>query len=272
MADAGANEVLASLSQAADRLDGKGGADSASSISSPPHETTPSTFQAVNSGVVAAKPPSGGDADAQTGPPPKAASVTQKAAQTAQTSSGPSRPVNSPLPPDALDGTMTEAAATYGTRSRNRTGNARPNYAEDQEMDIDYSSSAATTVTKKKPPAEGMPAAQNVAEAKRAHDLNRLVSGGVNGTAVHADTPGPKESTPAAPGNSKKRKAVAAPSSAQTPPVSNSPLPSTARKPIAASAVARETNIMTFTKHKNCLNKKGELIADDGTKLGVNGT
>ena len=271
MADAGANEVMASLSQAADRLDGEAAAaaDSGSAISSPPHEMTPSAFQAVNSGVVAANASSGSDADAQAGPPPKAASVTQKDPQTAQTSSGPSQSLNSSLPADGVDGGMTETAATYGTRSRNRTGNARPNYAEDQEMDIDYSS-AATTATKKKQAADGMQVLQGAAEAKRAHDFNRLVSGSVNGT--HADSPGPKESTPASSGNPKKRKAGAAPASTQTPPVSNSPAPANARKPAAASSTARETNIMTFTKHKSCLNKKGELVADDGTKFAVNGT
>ena len=270
MADAGANEVMATLSQAADRLDGA--ADSASSVSSPPHEMTPSGFQAVNAGATAEKPKPAGDADVHSVTPPKSASVSQKAPQTAQTSSGPSQALNPSLQADGLDGTMTEtAAATYGTRSRNRTGNARPNYAEDQEMEIDYSS-AATTTTKKKAPADTMPASQNASEAKRAQDLSRLVPGGVNGTASHADTPGPKEATPTASGNSKKRKAVAAPPSTQTPPVSNSPLPGATRKPTAASAMARETNIMTFTKHKSCLNKKGELIADDGTKLCVNGT
>ncbi|KZF25948.1 hypothetical protein L228DRAFT_271943 [Xylona heveae TC161] len=42
-------------------------------------------------------------------------------------------------------GTTKELAAPYGTRSRNRVGTARPNYAEDNEGDLDfeYSTSAA---------------------------------------------------------------------------------------------------------------------------------
>ncbi|CAI4216562.1 unnamed protein product [Parascedosporium putredinis] len=32
----------------------------------------------------------------------------------------------------------TSSSSPYGTRSRNRTGNARPNYAEDKDMDLDY--------------------------------------------------------------------------------------------------------------------------------------
>lgn len=262
------------VSLAADQLDGAAGTDSAPSGQSPsprPSEITPSGFQAVNSGAVAENSNTAEGDDTQTGLPPKAAPVTQEAPQTAQTSSATSQPLNSSTSADGSGGNMTETAATYGTRSRNRTGNARPNYAEDQEMDIDYSSSAATTATKKKPAPDAMPSSQNASESKRAQDFNRLVAG-TNGATPHSDSPGPKESTPTAPTNSKKRKAAAAPASTQTPPVSNSPVPAATRKPMASSlSTTRETNIMTFTKHKSCLNKKGELVADDGTKLCVNG-
>lgn len=266
-----ANEVVASLSQAADQLDGPAGADSTPSHpNSPPTEKKSSGFQPVNFGAVAENLTVMEGADAQNGPPSKPAPVTQDAPQTAQTSSAASQPLDSSTSADGAGGNMTETAATYGTRSRNRTGNARPNYAEDQEMEIDYSS-AATTATKKKPTSDAMPASQAAADSKRAQEFNRLVAG-MNGATPHSDSPGPKESTPTAPTNSKKRKAATAPMSTQTPPVSNSPAPTATRKPAASLSTARETNIMTFTKHKSCLNKKGELVADDGTKLCVNGT
>jgi hypothetical protein len=91
-----------------------------------------------------------------------------------------------------------------------------------------------------------------------------------------------KESTPAnatsTATSSKKRKAAAAavPSAQGALATSSTPPPAAARKPVIASAAtsvipARESNVMTFSKHRSCLNKKGELIADDGTKLNVNG-
>lgn len=265
MAEPGADEVVASLSPAA----GEAGAESASSKSGPPPQMAPAGFQAVNSPSVADKSTSA--ADPQPGQPPKPAAVTQSAPQTAQTSSGTSQPLNASPSADVSGGNMAETAATYGTRSRNRTGNARPNYAEtDQDMEVDYSS-AATTVPKKKTTTEATQPSQNSAESKRAQDFNRLVDG-TSGAASHVNSPGPKESTPTAPTNSKKRKAGAAPANTQTPAMSNSPVPAATRKPAAPANMARETNIMTFTKHKACLNKKGELVADDGTKLAVNGT
>jgi hypothetical protein len=166
---------------------------------------------------------------------------------------------------DGPDGTMAEPA-TYGTRSRNRTGNARPNYAEDQEMDFDFTSAATTTTTKKKAAHESSAAASS-ADARRPEEFAR-----------HVDRP--KDLTPVAASGaaatSKKRKAVGGMlQQSQTPPASTIPAPSVARKSGAfgstSSTAARETNMMTFTKHRNCLNKKGELIADDGTKLCVNG-
>jgi hypothetical protein len=80
-----------------------------------------------------------------------------------------------------------------------------------------------------------------------------------------------------APATSRKRKAAGAPASTLHTPVSSTPPPSGARKNAASTAappsypMARETNIMTFSKCRSTLNKKGELAADDGAKLSVNG-
>lgn len=174
-----------------------------------------------------------------------------------------------PTPPqiDGMDGTMTDPA-TYGTRSRNRTGNARPNYAEDQDMDFDHSAAAAT---KKKASGGGQtPIPQQPEEPKRVDDVARGFTAVNNPAAKHL-TPG--AAAPAA-SSSKKRKAAsnlaqqAQPSSAST-----TPAPTASRKPPASTSLVttRETNVMTFTKHRSCLNKKGELVADDGTRLTVNG-
>ncbi|KAK4565299.1 putative PHD type zinc finger protein with BAH domain-containing protein [Recurvomyces mirabilis] len=162
---------------------------------------------------------------------------------------------------DATDLAMADSA-TYGTRSRNRTGNARVNYAEDQDMDFDYATAATTN--KKKQPAEQ----PELPEVERTMPLSRL------------NVVSSKESTPAtgtaAATTSKKRKAASAVpqhSHAPTPPVTLPSVPAAmSRKPITngTTTTYRETNIMTFHKHKNCLSKKGELIADDGMKLAIN--
>jgi hypothetical protein len=233
------------------------------------------TFQAVNAKPFAENASTSMSTAAQgtkadPTPPPKGAAVTQSDHQ-AQTSSEPSQPAKASSQFDGLDGAMSADGATYGTRSRNRTGNARPNYAEDQDMDFEYSAAS----TKKKAPASESATlgSQNNADAKRAREFAQLLGTSNDGTPPSGNGAGSKELTPGATsGLSKKRKAVGPPATlTETPPATNSPAPSASRKVAAPSTMARETNVMTFTKHKYCLNKKGELIADDGTKLSVNG-
>lgn len=273
MAEQASNEATAHASQMADQntIDSAPGQD-AGLISAPtaPEMSIP-TFQAINAKAVVGNASTSVNTADQgrnaPGPPPQGTAVTQPAPRKAQS------PTELPLPtipPPQLDGTDDAMAvdATYGTRSRNKTGNARPNYAEDQEMDFEYSSS---TTTKKKPAAESADPTQSTSEVKRAREFAHLIGGSTEGTPSSAHDPANKESTPVS-NPSKKRKAAGPPvMSAQLPPAANSPLPSASRKVAAQPSTARETNVMTFTKHKSCLNKKGELTADDGTKLSANG-
>jgi len=178
-----------------------------------------------------------------------------------------------------VDATPADPDGPYGTRSRNRT---RINYAEDQEMDLEYSSAATTKKKASTHHNNPPPLGPSVAETKRASESTKLTThdGGVPHTY--------KESTPGSSGapatSSKKRKAAGAlPQHSQPPPANAAAAPSVARKSglsastsasasaSASSTKARETNVMTFTKHKSCLNKRGELVADDGQKLSVNG-
>lgn len=204
-------------------------------------------------------------------PPAKDAAVTQNAPQATQTSSDASRASQPPNQLDGADATMS-SDITYGTRSRNRTGNSRPNYAEDQDMDFEISSAAATT--KKRSAADSAASTgPSATDTKRMHDVARHVAGSNGGTGSSTGS-GAKELTPGVASNvSKKRKAAGAPTTmlTQTPPTSNSPAPTATRKVVASSTTTRETNVMSFSKHRQCLNKKGELVADDGTKLSVNG-
>ncbi len=257
------NEAMASV-QAADQsmgftsVNGTPRGAAIPAAPTPPEITFP-TFQAVNAKAVV----DGASASVSTAaqgippaPPPQVAAVTQSAA------------LSGTPQPTKLSSELDDAA-NYGTRSRNRAGNARPNYAEDQEMDFEYSSKKKSTTE----PAASSVASQNATDAKRA----QLVSG--SGTPSSANGTTNKESTPSATLNpSKKRKAAAPPvMPTQTPPATNWPMPAASRKVAAVSTiaavstVARETNVMTFSKHKSCLNKKGELVADDGSKLSVNG-
>ncbi|KXL46051.1 hypothetical protein M433DRAFT_153946 [Acidomyces richmondensis BFW] len=259
MAEARAYEASRSLhsaTPAASQPEGDALVENASGTKS--HRMTPTSFLAVNSRAVLENATRSGDA---TPLDPSQSGSTPTVAPSRSQTPRPSASVQSaPAEPNGVDGVMTETA-TYGTRSRNRMGNARPNYAEDQDMDFEISTTAATK--KKASQESGLPT-PSAAEAKRAEDFTRLVVG-------HS-----KETTPAssnAPAPSKKRKTVGStPQQSNTTPTATTPVTSALRKTAlsAISAGTRETNVMTFTKHKSCLNKKGELVADDGTKLSVN--
>lgn len=248
-------------------------------ISSASRDGTPNApFQAINSRATSenARNATPVDTSQQRGassdltPQRSDAVVAQNAAQTGQTSTSASQPPKSSSQIDNLDGAMAEAS--YGTRSRNRTS-TRPNYAEDQDMDFEYSSAATTG--KKKGNDASTPTTQ-ASDAKRAPDATSFQA--VNGNAASvATTKDSSASTPTTTGTSKKRKAAgnaAAALQAAAAGASATPPPAAARKsaaPAGPSTLARETNVMSFSKHRTCLNKKGELIADDGTKLSVNG-
>lgn len=277
MAAPAGNEADALPSRDADRISPPRNdrvVDGAPSTFPATQERPSSSFQAINSRAVAENASTSMSTAAS---PPNGAAVAQEASQTAQDSEAPNSHQD-PSHMEDLDGSMAADVATYGTRSRNRTGNARPNYAEDQDT-MDFELSSAAAATKKKPTAKDAAAADsathNAAEAKRAQEFARLIA--VNGNGASGNGDGTKESTPGASGVassvSKKRKAAGGAPAVltQTPPPSNSPAPTASRKLAPPSTVARETNVMTFTKHRSCLNKRGELVADDGTKLSVNG-
>lgn len=182
----------------------------------------------------------------------------------------------SPNIPSQFDGADDATdPATHGTRSRQRNGNARINYAEDQEMDFEK----AIPATKKKA-VESATTGHSAGEPKRVsgftaiNSVSNLALQTAHAVATKESTP----STPTAPATKKRKAAGSVPqpqhSSHGTPPVgAMAPTSSVVKKTglSAASSIARETNVLTFGKHKSCLNKRGELVADDGTRLAVNG-
>lgn len=178
----------------------------------------------------------------------------------------------------------------YGTRSRNRTGNARPNYAEDKELEMDFEWNSG-----KKSHAAGNSAVPSNTisgdSEKPSTSTTRRSSTTAATTSIVANkatTASPQtnhlpgmssfsvypEAGAAPPAPSRKRKAPG-----------NGPVaPHTSSAATQASALnitrrtapstnarrLRTTNLMTFEHCQGYL-KNGKLKADDGTTLAVNG-
>ncbi|RMZ81282.1 hypothetical protein DV737_g2536, partial [Chaetothyriales sp. CBS 132003] len=141
----------------------------------------------------------------------------------------------------------------YGTRSRNRTGGTRPNYADDKELDLEIE--AAGRISKP-----------------------TTLSGfaAVNGSALTGGDATPQSaarpSTPASlPVPSKKRKHPGGQTtSASAPAHSSHTLDSRSRYSSSAASSYVQTNMMTFRRVESRLNAKKQLVADDGTVLAAN--
>ena len=172
------------------------------------------------------------------------------------------------------------ASAPYGTRSRQRTSGQRPNYAEDKDMDVDTETNGvqpagkAGSSRKSGTPLSKMPIeADDDSGPRRGFSAINTTPKSTSQSAASKD-PIPGTSTFASsPGTtvpSKKRKqpgssTVPALSSAQT---------ATSRLKSAVNASRRpqpETSMMSFDHCQGYLNPNGQLKADDGTSLAVNG-
>ena len=174
----------------------------------------------------------------------------------------------------------TKDTAPYGTRSRNRTGSARINYAEDREVDMDFEWSSKKAQNSSKAGAL-LPAG----ESGPAQVTDRKTLSGTNGT------PGNKSAVQPAPGSkdyipgtstfsvnadsssavqpySRKRKTPGT-QSGSTP---HSSQTSSRRGVHGASMPSsiRDVNTFSFDTCQAFL-KHGKLKADDGTTFNVNG-
>lgn len=179
----------------------------------------------------------------------------------------------------------TETGAIYGTRSRNRGGNARPNYAEDRELDVDLEMIPFTKTTGRKSTSKAVdsgvshtsePGKSTAAPKKATSDPEQV---GMIQSQYKEPIPGTSTfslntSAPAAPTTaqaSKKRKANghAAAQAASQHHVTGQPVN---RRTSAAQVVVgfRESNMLTFDNCGARLKDK-KLVADDGTVLQVNG-
>jgi hypothetical protein len=231
---------------------------------------------------------------------PTAASVSMAASQPmAKSNSSGSNP--------SVRDVTGETASPYGTRSRNRTGQARPNYAEDKDIDMELfesyperkeegpkksslrqSASLSNAGQDSRGPTAAAAAATAAATASAttaaAASARKRGSSeeGKNSPLTAAKDQGPASQTssttpPASVGSSqpsKKRKATAQPSSGGGPHHFQSQL--TAQVSAANGSLRRagggfpETNMLSFD-NCNAKPKHGKLVADDGTVLEVNG-
>ncbi|KAI5242024.1 hypothetical protein E4T43_05041 [Aureobasidium subglaciale] len=187
-----------------------------------------------------------------------------------------SRPADLSSAQDFSDVAMGDAMP-YGTRSRNRAGNPRPNYAEDQDMDFEVPPPPAKPASAKNATANQQDAIETkttVVEPSFArvngadHDERSPSASGketIPGTSTFSTVP-PKKRKAAGVANT----AIVASGSGNT--TTNAVAQPTTKRPASSMPLANmspESNMMTFEKSKGVL-RKGGLVADDGQILYVN--
>ncbi|OAL34702.1 hypothetical protein AYO20_06119 [Fonsecaea nubica] len=153
----------------------------------------------------------------------------------------------------------------YGTRSRNRTGGSRPNYAEDRELDLEIEALSKPSRSSKR----------SSAAASEQQQPSSTNFASVNNTQPEKPaeiTPAANASTPtaaAAPAPSKKRKH---PGSSHTVAATSTMGTNSRARPVASVPFKGyvETNMMSFKRCGYRLNAKNQLVADDGTAVQAN--
>jgi hypothetical protein len=184
-----------------------------------------------------------------------------------------------------------EALSSYGTRSRNRPGRSRPNYAEDTEMDFEMGA-ASTNGNMSNPSSRNSMApdsghSSSVSGKKSSASAQGTASWGNSGSntkdnATNLDisgtsttAPPTQSSTPQPQPPTKRRKNAAANATNGSHATAAAPSQAGTKRgnhamPVVAAHSARESNMMTFESTGAFL-KDGHLEADDGQTLSVNG-
>jgi hypothetical protein len=188
---------------------------------------------------------------------------------------------DSGAPKDALDGNG-DLGAGYGTRSRNRSGQSRPNYAEDKDIENDvydfYNESKDGDVKRASrhaaAAANGEVTAANTTSSRKATTIatdDSKATAASNGVKETNATTTSTNSTSTTTQPSRKRKATAATGASQA--NGGSTTVATRRGAQATQSTGTawpETNLLTF---ENCKARpqNGRMVADDGTVLEANG-
>jgi hypothetical protein len=177
-------------------------------------------------------------------------------------------------------------AAPYGTRSRNRPGRSRPNYAEDTEMDFEMAAASANGITSDQPSRDPVaadnaqpsgvsvkkgsgPAQGNASWGNSGpNSIDISANPNISGPSVTAANP---PSTTPVTTTTKRRKNVAATNGT----AQNAAPPSQAgakrgNQITVAANSARETNMLTF-ENTGAMLKNGHMEADDGQTVSING-
>jgi len=178
----------------------------------------------------------------------------------------------------------TGTAAPYGTRSRNRAGTSRPNYAEDKELDADFEVAAPAKDGRKPNRGADLGSATNADTGRAANTPRKNPGSEVDQPVAPQNHKEPIPGTssfsanPATTGSSKKRKAASQPSTAISLQSQLQALPLdvpitqaiTRRASMAAQGGLCDSNMLSF---ENCGGglKDNRLVADDETVLEVNG-
>ncbi|KAI1132041.1 hypothetical protein F5Y10DRAFT_16124 [Nemania abortiva] len=194
---------------------------------------------------------------------------------------------------NALSKDAMAGPSPYGTRSRNR-GQARPNYAEDKDLDVEMED--AFPEKKEEEPKKGIrqanTATNGTGDANKATasssrkgaaaDDSKTANSHTTGKDAHSTAPATSNTTGPATssGPSKKRKATTQAttnnvhSQAGTPTPTSTTSGGTGTRRSAAQGAAhisgyRETNMLSFERCGG-IPKDGKMIADDGTVLEAN--
>ena len=225
-------------------------------------------------------------------PPQGAARVNGVSAKQSSAESQPMSATSSSSsnPIDQRNGNSVEGSgiSPYGTRSRNRNGHSRPNYAEDRDPDMDFdfttnkkgsatafqASTHTNDVDKSTGPnsrrsSNPMSNATSQASKVLPSNASKDTLPGMSSFSLNPEVPNVAPS----PAPSRKRKAPGAtPTShaSSTITQASSAAPSRRTASGAAAAAARAANLMTFENCGGYL-KNGKLRADDGTTLNVDG-
>lgn len=190
--------------------------------------------------------------------------------------SAPTSPPSEAATPDELDAV---AAAPYGTRSRQRTGGSRPNYAEDKDTEMDTEMNG--THTKALPARKSGGFAESYPVEALLDAPSRRGFSAVNGVPrpASSNAQAPKDSipgtstfaaNPTTTTTSKKRKQPGSSTTAAA--VTSHSVPARPKGTAGtASRLQPETNMMTFERCGGFLGADRQLAADDGTVISVNG-
>lgn len=177
-------------------------------------------------------------------------------------------------------------SSSYGTRSRNRRGGDRPNYAEDVEMDFEMANQAnlrprnpsLSSLEDEAPSPPPLDSPQSPASATAPSKRAAATSNGWNALNKEYNVPSTAtiSAAPTVPIPSRKRKAAAVATQNIASGISSAP--TAAQNGLKKGGIAvlpphpsRETNMVTFENCNTTLNKDGHLVSDEGVVFAPNG-